>query len=133
MGSPLWPWGHRCLKWPFLIAALRRHADVAVGNILGSNIFNVLGILGISAFLQPLPIAARVSQFDQWIMLGSSKHSAAVSLHRYATITLGRCRAAWWLRGLYSAELYYFLSKLLGRDVNLITNGTLSLVEGIIS
>ncbi|WP_404375986.1 calcium/sodium antiporter [Vreelandella aquamarina] len=55
-----------------VIAALRRHADVAVGNILGSNIFNLLGILGISAFLQPLPVAERVSQFDQWVMLGSA-------------------------------------------------------------
>lgn len=55
-----------------VIAALRRHADVAVGNILGSNIFNLLGILGVSAFLQPLPIHARVLAFDQWVMLGTS-------------------------------------------------------------
>ncbi|NHN38642.1 calcium/sodium antiporter [Pseudomaricurvus alcaniphilus] len=55
-----------------VIAALRRHADVAVGNILGSNIFNLLGILGVSALLQPLPVHARILQFDQWIMLGSS-------------------------------------------------------------
>jgi cation:H+ antiporter len=55
-----------------IIAALRRHADVAVGNILGSNIFNLLGILGISAILQPLPVHGRILQFDQWIMLASS-------------------------------------------------------------
>jgi cation:H+ antiporter len=55
-----------------VIAALRRHADVAVGNILGSNIFNLLGILGVSALLQPLPVHARILQFDQWVMLGSS-------------------------------------------------------------
>jgi len=55
-----------------IIAAIRRHADVAVGNILGSNIFNLLGILGISALLQPLPVHARILQFDQWIMLGTS-------------------------------------------------------------
>lgn len=55
-----------------VIAAVRRHADVAVGNILGSNIFNLLGILGISALLQPLPVHARILQFDQWIMLGTS-------------------------------------------------------------
>lgn len=53
-----------------VLAALRRHADVAVGNILGSNIFNILGILGISALLQPLPMAARIISFDQWVMLG---------------------------------------------------------------
>lgn len=55
-----------------VIAAIRRHADVAVGNILGSNIFNLLGILGVSALLQPLPVNARILQFDQWVMLGTS-------------------------------------------------------------
>jgi cation:H+ antiporter len=55
-----------------VIAAIRRHADVAVGNILGSNIFNLLGILGVSALLQPLPVHARILQFDQWVMLGTS-------------------------------------------------------------
>ncbi len=55
-----------------VIAALRRHADVAIGNVLGSNIFNLLGILGVSALLQPLPVHARVLQFDQWVMLGAS-------------------------------------------------------------
>lgn len=55
-----------------VIAAIRRHADVAVGNILGSNIFNLLGILGLSALLQPLPVHARILQFDQWVMLGAA-------------------------------------------------------------
>lgn len=55
-----------------VIAAIRRHADVAVGNILGSNIFNLLGILGLSALLQPLPVHARILQFDQWVMLGTA-------------------------------------------------------------
>jgi cation:H+ antiporter len=55
-----------------VIAALRRHADVAIGNVLGSNIFNLLGILGISALLQPLSVHARIVQFDQWVLLGTS-------------------------------------------------------------
>ena len=55
-----------------VIAAIRRHADVAIGNILGSNIFNLLGILGVSALLQPLPVPARILQFDQWVMLGAA-------------------------------------------------------------
>lgn len=55
-----------------VLAALRRHGDVAIGNILGSNIFNLLGILGISALLQPLPFHARMLVFDQWVMLGTS-------------------------------------------------------------
>ena len=55
-----------------VIAAVKKQADVAVGNILGSNIFNLLGILGISAALQPLPVPARVLNFDQWVMLGTA-------------------------------------------------------------
>lgn len=55
-----------------VIAAIRRHADVAIGNVLGSNIFNLLGILGVSALLQPLPVPSRILQFDQWVMLGVS-------------------------------------------------------------
>lgn len=55
-----------------VIAAFRRHADVAIGNVLGSNLFNLLGILGISALLQPLPVPARILQFDQWVLLGTA-------------------------------------------------------------
>lgn len=55
-----------------VIAAFRKHVDVAVGNILGSNIFNLLGVLGISALLQPLPVDSRILQFDQWVMLAAA-------------------------------------------------------------
>ncbi|CUS48841.1 MAG: cation:H+ antiporter ChaA [Idiomarinaceae bacterium HL-53] len=55
-----------------VIAALRKHADVAIGNILGSNIFNILGILGISATVQSLPVVTRIQSFDSWYMLGAA-------------------------------------------------------------
>lgn len=55
-----------------VIATLRRHADVAVGNVLGSNIFNLLGILGVSALFEPLTVTGRIMEFDQWVMLGAS-------------------------------------------------------------
>lgn len=55
-----------------VIATLRRHADVAVGNVLGSNIFNLLAILGVSTLLQPLPVHARILDFDQWVLVGAS-------------------------------------------------------------
>lgn len=70
-----------------VIAALRRHADVAVGNILGSNIFNLLGILGVSALLQPLPVPERILQFDQWVMLGAA---LVLALFLYTGRRLGR-------------------------------------------
>ena len=55
-----------------ITATLRRHADVAVGNVLGSNIFNVLGILGVSALIDPLRINERILSMDQWVMLLTS-------------------------------------------------------------
>lgn len=55
-----------------VIAALRKHADVAVGNVLGSNIFNLLGILGVSSLVEPMEIKNRVAEFDQWVMVGVS-------------------------------------------------------------
>ncbi|MEW6490606.1 MAG: sodium:calcium antiporter, partial [Thermodesulfobacteriota bacterium] len=39
------------------VAAWRRNADIAVGNVVGSNIFNVFFILGASAVIRPLPFA----------------------------------------------------------------------------
>jgi cation:H+ antiporter len=44
-----------------IVAAYRRKADVAVGNIIGSNIFNILGILGITALIQPFSVRGDMS------------------------------------------------------------------------
>ncbi|MCK8516936.1 calcium/sodium antiporter [Methylonatrum kenyense] len=79
-----------------LLAVIRRQADVAVGNILGSNIFNVLGILGVAAFLQPLEMARRIVIFDQWVMLGSS---ALLLLILFSGLRINRLEAAVLLAG----------------------------------
>ncbi len=52
-----------------LVAALRRHSDVALGNIIGSNIFNTLGILGAVALVKPLQIPDEVMSVDLWFMM----------------------------------------------------------------
>lgn len=52
-----------------IIAVVRKHVDVAIGNVLGSNIFNILGVLGVSALFQPLVPSPRVIQYDIWFML----------------------------------------------------------------
>ena len=51
-----------------LVAALKRQADVAVGNIVGSNLFNVLGILGVAALVQPIN-APELAWLDLGVML----------------------------------------------------------------
>ncbi len=55
-----------------IIAALRRHPDVAVGNVVGSNIFNILGILGITALVRPVGVAEQIASLDVWVMVGAS-------------------------------------------------------------
>lgn len=55
-----------------IVAAWRRHTDVVVGNVLGSNIFNLLNILGVAAIIQPIPFGGRLMAVDQWIMLAVS-------------------------------------------------------------
>jgi len=49
-------------------AALKKESDIALGNIVGSNIFNILFVLGASAFITPLPVNNKVF-VDIWIML----------------------------------------------------------------
>lgn len=87
-----------------VIAAIRRHADVAIGNILGSNVFNLLGILGVSALLQPLPIHPRILHFDQWVMLGTS---LLLALFLYTGRRLGRAEGGVLLAGY---GIYIWLS-----------------------
>lgn len=50
-------------------AAFRRESGVAVGNVIGSNIFNLLGIIGVTALLAPLPVTPSMLHFDLWVML----------------------------------------------------------------
>ena len=55
-----------------LVAIARKHGDVAIGNILGSNLFNILGVLGITAIVIDVPVPNQVLSFDIWIMLGAA-------------------------------------------------------------
>jgi cation:H+ antiporter len=55
-----------------LVAAMRKHADVAVGNVVGSNLFNILGVIGATSVLMPVPVPAEVLSFDLWVMLAAS-------------------------------------------------------------
>jgi cation:H+ antiporter len=52
-----------------LIAALRKQADIAVGNIIGSNIFNILAIGGVASIVKPIH-APNISMVDNYVMIG---------------------------------------------------------------
>lgn len=53
-------------------AALRRHPDIAIGNVLGSNVFNVLCVLGVTALIAPLPVSEHIIWIDMAVVLGAS-------------------------------------------------------------
>ncbi len=55
-----------------VMAALRRQADVAFGNVIGSNMFNLLGIIGIASFFGTIPVVPEIMAFDIWVMIASS-------------------------------------------------------------
>jgi len=65
-----------------VIAGLRGHSDVALGNIIGSNIYNILGILGSTALIQPLTIPAEIMNFDIYILMGATLMMILVPLRK---------------------------------------------------
>ncbi len=55
-----------------VMAAIRRQADVALGNVIGSNMFNLLAIIGITALIGNIPVDPEFLRFDLWVMAGAS-------------------------------------------------------------
>lgn len=84
-------------------AAARRQGDMVLGNLIGSNIFNILFILGTTATVQPLRVAPDALRVDLWVMLGVS----ALTLPLLRTgLRLGR-REGSLLLVLYAAYTAY--------------------------
>lgn len=55
-----------------IVATFRRETDLAIGNIIGSNVFNLLAIMGISSFFGNINVPTEFLRFDLWCMLFSS-------------------------------------------------------------
>ena len=85
-----------------LIGALHRSSGVALGNVVGSNIFNVLGIMGITSLITTVPVAEQFMRYDVWVML-----AVAVLMWVYACFVkvIGRVSGLVFI-GLYA--LYIF-------------------------
>ena len=54
-----------------VIAVMKKNADIAIGNIVGSNIFNVFFVLGITSLLNPIPFSQSM-HLDVWMAIFSS-------------------------------------------------------------
>ena len=53
-------------------AAIKGEREIALGNIIGSNIFNILAILGLTGLIIPIPVDARFMSFDVPVMIGAT-------------------------------------------------------------
>jgi cation:H+ antiporter len=86
-----------------MVAAVRRQSDVAVGNIVGSNIFNIIGILGLCAIIRPID-APGISLVDLSVMLVIAvallplcKSGGKISRTEGAVLLAGYVGYTWWL------------------------------------
>jgi len=64
-----------------IIAAFRKELDISVGNLVGSNIFNILCILGITSMVKPIPVNQQVLDNDIFWVLGITLAVFAFSIH----------------------------------------------------
>jgi cation:H+ antiporter len=71
-----------------IVAALRRETDIILGNVIGSNLFNLLAVLGTAAVVHPIAVAPAGLRLDLWIMLAFSV--ALVPLLLWGRDRLGR-------------------------------------------
>lgn len=85
-----------------VVAAARRgHSEMAVGSAIGSNLFNILGVTGVTALVVPVVFPAKIVALDLWIMVG-----ATVAL---LALTLTGARYPRWLAGLFLAAYALFV------------------------
>jgi len=71
-------------------AAVRKHSGVVIGNVVGSSIFNILGITGLTAILVPLQVPQTIISFDVLVMIGASLLIVPIAFYlRKVSKTLG--------------------------------------------
>lgn len=86
-----------------VMAALRRQADVAIGNVIGSNMFNLLAIIGVAGLVAPIPVDPEFLTFDLWVML-------TASLLLIPFVFLGRDMGRGWGVAFTAAYVLYVLA-----------------------
>ncbi len=85
-----------------VIAALRKHGDVALGNVLGSSLYNILGVAGMTGLLSPTIVPPHIARFDNFVMVAAA---AVLFLFALAGSRIGRVRGAALLAS-YGVYLY---------------------------
>jgi cation:H+ antiporter len=90
-----------------LAAAMKGRADVAFGNVVGSNIYNVLGILGVTALVRPVAIPSDVTYVDWGVLVGSG---ALLLIHAANGARVTRLEGAS-LLAAYGLYVWYLLAR----------------------
>ncbi|WP_339860975.1 calcium/sodium antiporter [Paremcibacter congregatus] len=88
-------------------AARNKHGDVAMGNIIGSNLFNILAIMGITSLVAPINIPDEFMQVDFWIFLASSLLLVPYAMGKWK---INRMTGVLFI-GLYVGYLLYLASQ----------------------
>ena len=86
-----------------VVAGLRKQGDVAFGNIVGSNIYNILGIGGATALIAPGAVPAEIVSFDNLVMVGVS---FVLVVFAWTGLRIGRREGAVLLAG-YVTYVYF--------------------------
>ena len=84
-------------------AAMKRQADVALGNVIGSNIFNIAAIMGITGLIIPIPVSEAAIARDMWVMLATA---VVLTVICFGKITTGRAIGA----AMLAAYVTYIVS-----------------------
>lgn len=83
-----------------LVASFKGHDDLSIGNLVGSNIFNIMFVLGVSGLVRPFEISARLTGLDYWLVVMVSALFAAFAyislrISRLAGVLLFSCYAGY--------------------------------------
>lgn len=107
-----------------IIATIRKERDIAIGNVVGSNIFNILGILGLSAIVTPggLTVAPTIVQFDLPIMVAVAFACLPVFFTGYS---IARWEGALFLGGYGAYTLFLVLLATRNPALETFTNAML--------
>ena len=84
-----------------VVAAIRKHGDVALGNIMGSNIYNILGIGGVTGLIQPTTVPPEIVSFDNLVMVAASVAMFTVAWSGYRVNRLEGAVSSCGLCGLH--------------------------------
>lgn len=89
-----------------VIAAFKKQQDISLGNIIGSNLFNILAILGVTSLIQPIHVSSEIMHSDIFWMLATSFAILPLSIRR---LRLGRLDGII-LMGAYGVFMYFLLT-----------------------